>query len=147
MIVVGVAKELPDSPWMRRLSPPAASYPSFVPWLVSTGPYDIGLSPLVDSAFNRCKSDIKCLDYLALGALPLVSDVEPYQPVDIAHHIVKVADRPDAWFEAIEHEIVHRAERRREAAERRQASDVYLRSERSVEIAAKVLSARLRALR
>lgn len=147
VVVVGVAKALPTSPWLHRPKLPAAAYPTFVPWLAGTGPYDVGLSPLVDSPFNRCKSDIKCLDYLALGALPLVSDVEPYQPDDLAPHIVTVANTADAWFAAIEHEIVHRVQRREGATERRRAGDQYLHDVRSVAASGTIMQARVEALR
>jgi glycosyltransferase involved in cell wall biosynthesis len=40
--------------------------------------FDIGLAPLVDSEFNRCKSDLKYLEYTMAGAAFIGSKVEPY---------------------------------------------------------------------
>ena len=40
-------------------------------WLSWSGPWDIGLAPLADSAFNTCKSPIKILDHAALGLATL----------------------------------------------------------------------------
>lgn len=39
---------------------------------------DIGIAPLIDSEFNRCKSQIKLLEYGALGAAGVYSRVAPY---------------------------------------------------------------------
>jgi len=40
---------------------------------------DIGIAPLVDNEFNRCKSNIKALEYGLLGIPAVLSDVEPYK--------------------------------------------------------------------
>ena len=39
---------------------------------------DIGLCPLTDTAFNRCKSPIKWMEYAMAGAATVASPVEPY---------------------------------------------------------------------
>jgi glycosyltransferase involved in cell wall biosynthesis len=39
---------------------------------------DIGLAPIENTLFNRCKSDIKLVEYGAFGIVPVASDVEPY---------------------------------------------------------------------
>ncbi|HET6149913.1 MAG TPA: glycosyltransferase [Polyangia bacterium] len=40
---------------------------------------DIGLGPLLPTEFNRCRSDVKFLEYTAAGALSICSDLEPYR--------------------------------------------------------------------
>ena len=40
---------------------------------------DIGIGPLLPTEFNRCRSDVKFLEYTAGGALAIVSDLEPYR--------------------------------------------------------------------
>jgi len=40
---------------------------------------DIGLAPLCDTPFNRAKSNIKALEYGALGVAGVYSDLPPYQ--------------------------------------------------------------------
>ena len=80
MIGVLGPEKLPT--WVNRLSPRsagAASYPGFVHWLTREPAWDIGIAPLADSAFNRCKSAIKTLDYAALGLAVLASDVPAYR--------------------------------------------------------------------
>jgi glycosyltransferase involved in cell wall biosynthesis len=46
--------------------------------------FDIGLAPLVNHQFNRCKSAIKALEYAALGIPVIASDVAPYR--DFVEH-------------------------------------------------------------
>ena len=69
-------------PWINRLSTPplaALSYPGFVSWITSQPGWDVGLAPLADTPFNRCKSPIKTLDYAALGLAVLASDIDVYR--------------------------------------------------------------------
>ena len=40
---------------------------------------DIGLCPLRDTPFNRCRSACKAMEYTLSGAVSLASDVEPYK--------------------------------------------------------------------
>ena len=48
------------------------AYRSFV------GGLQIGLGPLLPTEFNRCRSDVKFLEYTAGGALAICSQLEPY---------------------------------------------------------------------
>lgn len=41
--------------------------------------FDIGLTPLRDRQFNRCKSNVKYLEYSAMGIPTISSPVEPYK--------------------------------------------------------------------
>lgn len=147
VVVVGVARGLADRPWMELLKPPDAAYPRFVPWLVGQAPFDIGLSPLVDSTFNRAKSDIKCLDYLAIGASPLVSDVLPYQVPELASLVRRVPNDDDSWYAALAGLVSGRVGLRRDAPARRRAGADYLTTRRSADASAALLSGRIAALR
>lgn len=40
---------------------------------------DVGLAPLMDTGFNRCRSDVKLLEYAAHGAVPVVQRLAPYE--------------------------------------------------------------------
>ncbi len=129
---IGVSKDLPERTWLQPLKPEATAYPSFVAWLSSAGPFDIGLSPLVDTPFNRCKSDIKCLDYLAIGARPVVSDVLCYAAADLDGLVDRVPNTPEAWFARLESQVAGRTEDRRTARGRRSAGHEYVRDHREV---------------
>jgi len=37
----------------------------------------------VNSSFNEYKSDVKIMEYLALGLIPLASDIGPYETSDL----------------------------------------------------------------
>ena len=64
---------------------------------------DICIAPLVDNEFNSCKSNIKCLEYTACGAVGVYSDVTPYKfqslkgktDEELIAHIEKLADDID----------------------------------------------------
>lgn len=99
--VVGVTRN--DSDWFDRLEVPAQAhnYPEFVRWLRSLGPrWRMGLAPLLDTSFNRNKSDLKFLEYSALGLPVIASDVPPYAEIT-AHGGRTVANSPEEWMAAI----------------------------------------------
>jgi glycosyltransferase involved in cell wall biosynthesis len=77
------------------------SYPGFVNWLTQQH-FDIGIAPLANTPFNRCKSSIKTLDYAALGLPVLASDREAYRG-SLADGIggMLLPDSADAWFAAL----------------------------------------------
>ncbi|ANM31687.1 hypothetical protein ABI59_22205 [Acidobacteria bacterium Mor1] len=88
--VGGVSTGAESSGWIdafRRLSRalegvryrhvPSVPYREF-PAALASLELDIGLCPLHDTRFNRCKSAVKFYQYAAAGAVTLASDVEPY---------------------------------------------------------------------
>jgi GT2 family glycosyltransferase len=80
LTIIGIGINDIKRPYIINLTEkiPSSIYPEFINWLQQQGPFHIGLAPLVDNKFNRAKSDIKLLDYIALGALPVASDINPY---------------------------------------------------------------------
>jgi glycosyltransferase involved in cell wall biosynthesis len=61
--------------------------------------FDIGLAPLVDNAFNRAKSNIKWLQYGALGVPCVMSDAPPYE--EVKDGVDGVLVKNGEWKEAI----------------------------------------------
>ena len=57
---------------------------------------DIGLCPLFESRFNRCKSAIKYYEYAMCGTAPIASDVAPYKE---CHEVLPMDSK--LWREAI----------------------------------------------
>lgn len=100
--LVGVTDNAPSQAWVNRIYLKSSLYPEFVEWFVSKNRFDIGLSPLVDSDFNKGKSDIKCLDYLAAGILPVVSNTEAYKATGLDSYVIRVNNASDAWLETLE---------------------------------------------
>jgi hypothetical protein len=77
----------------------------------------IGLAPLPDTPFHRCKYWNKFLEYGSLGIAGIYSDVPPSSDV-VAHRRtgLLVENRPDAWLAALR-ELTGDAELRRRLAE------------------------------
>ena len=141
LTLIGVAPDIEPAPWLSKISPPAGSiaYPRFVRWLRDQGPFDVGLAPLVDTAFNRGKSDIKMLDYAALGALPILEETPAYRAdPHAADIIVQTTD----WYAALIDVLDNRDAARQRAA----AAETYLWRSRCVSQVAPAMLARLEAL-
>ncbi len=90
---------------------------------------DIGIAPLADTEFNRCKSDLKFLEYAALGIPAVVSDVAPFAQVKAADAALVVPNDAEAWYRALV-TLIEDAALRRALGER--AYD-YLSSQRNLE--------------
>jgi hypothetical protein len=110
-----------------RPSGEEAEYPLFMLWFTGQIHWDIALSPLRITPFNRYKSDIKFLDYCAIGAAGVFSRIAAYQSSvqDRATGIL-VDNQPELWFQAIDELIRNELFR---MAIAREATD-YLYSER-----------------
>ena len=54
---------------------PAGSLAHYLAWLATV---DIGIAPLLPTPYNRCRSDVKFLEFAAQGAVPVVQRLEPY---------------------------------------------------------------------
>lgn len=59
--------------------PGEETYPIFMLWYTGWVSWDIAISPLEDTDFNRMKSDLKVLDYAAIGAVGIYSDLGVYR--------------------------------------------------------------------
>ncbi len=86
-----------------HLDPIDTEYPRFVPWMFENMRWDLGIAPLEDSVLNQYKSDIKFLDYSALGIPGIYSRVPAYQgTVRDGENGRLVPNTPEAWAEALE---------------------------------------------
>jgi glycosyltransferase involved in cell wall biosynthesis len=61
---------------------------------------DIGIGPLKNSYFNRCKSGLRAIEFSALGIVPVLSDLPIYRDYvrDDTGVLVK---KGESWYEAI----------------------------------------------
>jgi glycosyltransferase involved in cell wall biosynthesis len=117
---------------VRKLAVPPESmlYPAFVGWMRRNLSWDIAIAPLADSPLNRGKSDIKFLDYSALGLPGVYSAVPPYlETVRQGETGILVANSPAEWYEALE-TLVRDPALRSSIATR---SQEYVRSQRTLE--------------
>jgi glycosyltransferase involved in cell wall biosynthesis len=87
------------------------NYASFLKKLGETH-FDIGLAPLADTFFNRCKSNIKWLEYSAYGRAGIFSDLDPYRQ-SVKHGQTGMLAGEDAndWLYALDYLVTHPAER------------------------------------
>jgi len=87
---------------VRRPGTHRVEYTKFMPWFSRTVSWDIAVSPLCDTHFNRCKSDIKFLDYCAIGAAGVFSRVPAYSATVRHCETGWLADNTlEAWVEAL----------------------------------------------
>lgn len=77
-----------------------------VPWTNDLAEYrrnlqllDVGLCPLKPTAWNRCKSDIKAMEYAMSGALPIVQKAEAYRDW---YGIVPTCETAKDWERAVQ---------------------------------------------
>lgn len=86
-----------------KIDDKTVQYPEFMPWMVKNLQWDLAIAPLEDSVFTRCKSDIKFLDYSALGIAGIYSKVLPYE--NTVRHLETgylAENNTEAWREALE---------------------------------------------
>jgi len=86
-----------------RPSGEEAEYPLFMLWFTGQIHWDIAISPLQVTPFNQYKSDIKFLDYCAVGAASVVTRIAAFQDSvqDRATGIL-VDNQPETWYQAFE---------------------------------------------
>jgi len=94
-------QELP----VRYISPlpEEQEYPMFMLWFTSQVHWDIAISPLQETPFNNCKSDIKFLDYASIGAAGIFSQSPAY--ISTVQHKENgwiAENTPEAWEDALE---------------------------------------------
>jgi glycosyltransferase involved in cell wall biosynthesis len=96
-------------PFRKRHPGDEDPYPTFVPWMRRHLRWDVAIAPLEDDPFTRGKSDLKYLDYAALGIPGVFSDVPPYRgTVRPRETGLLAANEEKAWAAALE-EIVNDA--------------------------------------
>lgn len=76
------------------------AYPEFAAYF-SQQACDVFIAPLVDHLFNRCKSNIKFLEYSALGVGGIYSRIEPYAGVVVHGENGLLAASPEEWEDAL----------------------------------------------
>lgn len=98
------------------INPFFVTYDKFVPWFQGNIYWDIGLCPLLDTPFNRCKSDIKYLDYGAAGISGVYSRVPAYESTVQHLETGYLAENTvEAWVEGVR-QLVEDVDLRRQIA-------------------------------
>lgn len=97
------------------LLPPTWTYDEY-PKMISEQKWNIGVCPLVDTAFTRCKSHIKWMDYSMFKIPVIASRVYPYfmdigNRHTIEHEKTGLLVKPSEWFDAMESLILDEKKR------------------------------------
>ncbi|NMC66612.1 MAG: glycosyltransferase family 4 protein, partial [Spirochaetales bacterium] len=81
-IIGGMNKKHEES-WFKKIEIPknSTAFVSFMKWLRNNIKFDIMLAPLKDTTFNNAKSELKYIEYTALGIPGIYSDLPPYNSV------------------------------------------------------------------
>jgi glycosyltransferase involved in cell wall biosynthesis len=78
---------------------------------------DIGLAPLKDTPYNRCRSDVKFVEYAAHGVIPVLQDLVPYQNANIPAETKCLFADPKQLVDVLD-ELVAKSELRQKVAEK-----------------------------
>jgi glycosyltransferase involved in cell wall biosynthesis len=102
--VIGGEPPSSGNDWYRRVPIPTgcSPYPRFVEWLRSEGGrWDAAVGPLLDTPFNASKSDLKFLEYSALGLPGVYSDVPAFSTVEDGVSGLLAANTVESWASAL----------------------------------------------
>lgn len=146
LTLIGVTDNIPAYEWVNKVYLKSSVYPLFVEWFTKEKRFDIGLSPLVDNNFNASKSDIKCLDYIAAGILPIVSDVEAYKSEDLDDLVVRVKNNQEDWEKVLSNLVADPVATRKIIQSKVRSGQEYIRESRSSEQTAEIILKRVRIL-
>ena len=85
---------------------PLPDYPmpaeSFYNWLSKTVDWDIGIVPLVSSNINECKSELKFIEFTALGVPVVASPLDAYLEAICDGEDGFIASSTDEWISKLE---------------------------------------------
>lgn len=76
-------------------------YPLFMLWWTSSIKWDLAIAPLQETEFNLNKSDIKLLDYAAIGAPAIFTDILGYQS-SVPNRGLLAPNATESWLLALE---------------------------------------------
>jgi glycosyltransferase involved in cell wall biosynthesis len=117
-LVVEVVRELADEvDWVfmgmqtDEIAPHLKEFHRFVqiadyPQKMSSLYLDIAIAPLETNIFNECKSNLRLLEYGAMGWPVVCSDVFPYQSYEAP--VIRCSDDKEAWLSALRSLIADR---------------------------------------
>lgn len=98
---------------VRHLAP-VVDYANFIPFLRTLG-WWVGLAPLEDNTFNRCKADTKWVEYSLAGMAVVASDLPVYHRACADGAGTLAASNAD-WSRAV-YELVHKPQEREKMIE------------------------------
>ena len=116
---LGCLAELPNV-YVHNLTG-RSSYDVFWNWMKQNIHWDIGLAPLKLDAFTCCKSDIKFLDYAAMGCCGIFSDHPAYASTVVnGENGMLCQNQTEDWYEKMEQLITDSSLRKKLLMQARQ---------------------------
>lgn len=85
------------------------------PTVLASRGWDIAVAPVINTAFNNAKSDIKIKEYSAIGLPIVASPIAPYRKAAAEGASITFAETFEEWYNAIK-ELVESVEKREEMA-------------------------------
>jgi glycosyltransferase involved in cell wall biosynthesis len=148
LTIVGVGDSIPDRPWLKLLSPPSPPiYPRFARWMRDqSSSYDVGIAPLRPTRFNEMKSDLKVMEYLSMGLIPLASPVGEYKTSELLDS-ENLCSTTEDWVSAIGELMARPRDSVRDAMERLNPRITQMWEVRSAASAGNQMLDRVRGLR
>lgn len=119
LTLVSATSTPPEADWLSTIDSPSG-YPAFARFAARELVFDVGIAPFVPSSFDAARSDIKFLNYSAMGLLSIVSQGPVYQDCIDAELAMGCGATQEAWYEVLAEIIERRADfvpMRRRAAE------------------------------
>ena len=77
------------------------SMKTFYDWLGKNSDWDIGIIPLVNTEFNKCKSELKYIEFSALGVPVVASDMNVYNETIKDGVTGFLANNEDEWVDKL----------------------------------------------
>jgi len=108
-VVGGFADPNQNESWFSKIELPENSwdFEFFMKWVGDIADWDIGIAPLENNDFNRGKSELKYIEYSALGIPTVCSRVEPYSLVIKEGVTGFLAESEEEWFEKLKNLILN----------------------------------------
>lgn len=79
--IIGITNDVPSFANSIKIPNDCKSYPKFITWIWDVIDWDIALAPLEDNDINSSKSEIKFLEYSAMGIPGIFSNIGAYSEV------------------------------------------------------------------
>ncbi|MCC7553828.1 MAG: glycosyltransferase [Methanobacteriaceae archaeon] len=106
--IIGGFNEDYNEDWFSKIELPENSmdFEFFMKWIYNKVDWDIGIAPLEDSYFNNGKSELKYIEFSALGIPGVFSNIEVYNSVVKDGINGFLASNDEEWFEKLKKLII-----------------------------------------
>ena len=106
--VIGITNSADN--WYDEIKIPNGKgyFNEFMPWLKENAKWDIGVAPLEDTYFNKAKSELKYIEYTALGIPTVCTDIEAYNGVIKDGVNGFLAKNTEEWVEKLEKLVINK---------------------------------------